>query len=358
VTGSPTKYNGAANSAQAAANNSAATVNGSTANGSFLNASDVWISYDVKTTKLELEPAWTMTLQLGQFLTPYGIENISTENNRPTINQAQYISRLGFGRDIGFEAVGGLIQRNDPSATTVPLIAYTVGVFNGSGANSFDANNGVDALLRLQYNPFYQFAENFRNLSFGVNILEGNLGPKSGELPTKRRVGGDIQWLRKPFLLTAEYVHSVDGYNGSNVNPPGDGGAAGATPTASFARSDSIVTTLFWTPATLPDFQPWTRFDRLVPTAYNNLTAAQLLTANTGGTGNYGRNAYSIGFNWFFWQVNPVTTRAYASAKTERVLKLQLGYTFLQQPGFTMAPNTTTTTGNRSQIDALLTYNF
>ena len=104
VIGSPTRYNGTANTSEVAANNSAATVNGSTVNGSFLSASDVWSHYDVKTTKLELEPAWTMSLQLGQFLTPYGIENISTENNRPTINQAQYISRLGFGRDIGFEA--------------------------------------------------------------------------------------------------------------------------------------------------------------------------------------------------------------------------------------------------------------
>jgi len=350
VTGSPFRYNAAANSSLASANTTAAGINGSAANGAYLNASDVWLAYDVKTTKLELEPAWTLSLQLGQYLTPYGIENPSTENNRPTINQAQYISRLGFGRDIGLVATGGLEHRNDPSAVTTPLVNYTVGVFNGAGANSFDNNNGVDGLVRLQLNPFYRFADNFRNLSFGGNILEGNLGSRS-PLPTKRRFGGDIQWLRKPFLLTAEYVHSEDGYGDRSTNNP-----VGPAPSAAFASSDSYVGTLFWTPSTLPDFQPWVRFDRFAPKAYNNLSTAQLTAANAAGTGNNARNAYSIGFNWFIWQVNPVTRRTYASMQTDRVLKFQAGYTRFDQAD--SGPKGSGFTGARNQIDLLITYNF
>jgi len=228
VLGTPYRYIGTANTSLAAANSTPS----SAVNGTYFNASDVWVAYDVKTTKLELEPSWTLSLQFGQFLTPYGVDNPSTENNRPTINQAQYVSKLGFGRDIGIEAVGGFDLRNDPSASTIPLIGYTFGVFNGSGANTFDNNGGVDALARLTYNPFYQYSGNFRNLQFAANILEGNIGRNTDQLPTKRRYGGDIQWLRKPFLLTAEYVHSDDGYSGASVSPLGSTFPAPVAPTS------------------------------------------------------------------------------------------------------------------------------
>jgi hypothetical protein len=349
VLATPDRYIGTGATSLAAANGTPT----SSVNGAYLNASDVWIAYDVKTTKLELEPLWTLSLQAGQFLTPYGVDNPSTENNRPTINQAQYVSKLGFGRDIGIEAVGGIDNRNDPSSTTIPLIGYTFGVFNGagsSGANTWAVNNGVDALARLTYNPFYQYADNFRNLQFAANILDGNLGSAKDELPTKLRYGGDIQWLRKPFLLTAEYVHSDDGYGGSSVSPLG---TTYPTPLAPFASSDSYVGTLFWTPPTLPDYQPWIRIDYLKPEAFKNDTAAQLATANAAGNGNVGRTAYSIGFNWFIWQKNPVTRLSYSSMQTERVLKFQLDYTY-----FDLETANASSGLAKNEIDAVLTLNF
>jgi hypothetical protein len=288
-----------------------------------------------------------MSLQLGQFLTPYGLENVATENNRPTINVAQYVTDLGFGRDIGFIATGGLVNRNDPISTTVPLVGYTVGVFNGAGPNTIDNNTGVDFLGRLTYTPFYKYSGTFRNLTFGGNWYEGNLGPSSGQLPTKRRYGLDASWLRKPFLLTFEWVHSEDGFDGDSVSPLK--GFSTMAPTAPVASSDSYVGTLFWTPATLPDFQPWVRFDRWEPTAFGNYTPAGLESANAAGFGNISRNIYSIGFNWFIWQVEPITRRVYAAPPTERVLKLQMGYSRTEQEDYA---------GAKNEIDALITFNF
>jgi hypothetical protein len=161
--GTQNRYAAVANTSQSGAASTAATVDAGTANGTYLNASDVWVAYDVGTTKLILEPNWTLTFQLGQFLVPFGVEAVSTENNRPTINQAQFVSKLGFGRDLGLIATGGFLHRNDPSATTIPLINYLVGVFNGAGPNSFDTNTGLDFVGRLAINPFYQYADNFRN---------------------------------------------------------------------------------------------------------------------------------------------------------------------------------------------------
>lgn len=336
VLGTQNRYNAAANVSQAGAAASAASINASTVNGTYLNASDVWVAFDVKTTKLELEPAWTLTLQLGQFLIPYGVEAVSTENNRPTINQAQFVSKLGFtSRDLGLIATGGFVHRNDPSATTIPLVGYTFGIFDGAGPNTFDTNTGLDVLGRLVLNPFYQYADNFRNLSLGANWYEGNLWATTGTLPKKRRLGGDLSWLRKPFLLTAEYVYSKDGYDGRNAPSTGTGPA----PAAAFAKGSTFVGTLFWTPSTLPDFQPWARADLFRPSPYNNLTDAQIVTANAAGNWGNRRDAYSMGFNWFVWAVEPLIRRSYDLSQTSRVIKVQASYTRYRQEAYSGAKN-------------------
>jgi hypothetical protein len=336
VLGTQNRYAAVANTTQSGGASTATTVDAGTANGTYLNASDVWVAYDVGTTKLILEPNWTLTFQLGQFLVPFGVEAVSTENNRPTINQAQFVSKLGFGRDLGLIATGGFLHRNDPSATTIPLISYTFGVFDGAGPNTFDTNTGIDFLGRLAINPFYQYADNFRNMTIGGSWYEGNRISTTGTLPIKRRIGGDFQWLRKPFLLTAEYVYSKDGYDGSRNAPlKGTGGA----PTAAFAKGSTIVATLFWTPATLPDFQPWARFDLFRPWAYSNLTDPQIASANAAGNWGNRRDAYSIGFNWFIWSVEPLIRRSYTMSETNRVIKVQASYTRFKQEAFSGAKN-------------------
>ncbi len=309
-----------------------------TANASYINVGDAWVNYDIKTAKLVAEPDWTLSLKLGQYLLPYGLENPVGEAVRPTINQAQYIGKLGFGRDLGVTAVGGFDHRLDPpTGGTVPLIGYTLGLYNGSGPNTLDVNTGVDVLARVVLTPFPNYFSTFRTLQFGGNILEGNLGPSNGQLPTKRRYGADISWLRKPFLITGEYVHSDDGFDGFLTNRLN---AASVVTQAAFQSSDNFVATVFWTPSTLPDFQPWVRFDRFDPTAYKNTTSL------------YGANIYSVGFNWYIWQKEPVTRRTYDVPQTERVVKLQVGYSYTDQEHYNPA------TQIKNQIDAALTFAF
>ena len=193
----------------------------------------------------------------------------------------------------------------------------------------------MDVLGRLVFNPFYQYADNFRNLSIGGSYYEGNLWSTTGKLPKKQRLGGDFSWLRKPFLLTAEYVFSKDGYDGRNAPKTGTGPA----PTAAFAKGSTFVATLFWTPNTLPDFQPWARFDLFRPWAYSNLTDAQIVSANAAGNWGNRRDAYSAGFNWFLWAVEPLIRRSYDLSQTSRVIKIQASYTRYRQQAFSGAKN-------------------
>jgi len=120
-----------------------------------LNAGDVWLAYDIKTSKLELEPDYLLSLSLGQQLIPYGLDNVSSEDQRPTIRTSLYNQTRLAGRDIGFVANGGVFTKVDPPTSLVtPVLGYTLGVFNGAGANKLDNDKGVDTLGRLVLSPF------------------------------------------------------------------------------------------------------------------------------------------------------------------------------------------------------------
>lgn len=111
VVGSPAKYSATANASQSAASAAADTVAKSTANGAFLSASDVWVAWDIKTTKLELEPTWTLTLQAGQFLVPFGIEAVKFGSS--LIGCPYYASREAFrakGTDVDTDLASGDIR--------------------------------------------------------------------------------------------------------------------------------------------------------------------------------------------------------------------------------------------------------
>jgi len=130
-------------------------------------------------------------------------------------------------------------------------------------------------------------------------------------------------------------VYSRDGYDGRNAPLKGTGPA----PTATAAKASTFVGTLFFTPGTLPDFQPWVRFDLWRPWPFSNLTDAQITSANSAGNWGNRRDAYSIGFNWFIWATEPIVRRSYATSETWRVIKLQASYTRLRQEAFTGAKN-------------------
>ena len=268
---------------------------------------DVYLQTDIRTNKKELNPLWTLSATLGQKLIPFGQDNLSTEDQRPTIRVAQYLGPWAIGRDVGLQLDGGLVNRYDPgSGITSPLIGYQLAVWNGTGANRWDDNAQKDFNGRIVITPESQYLSLFRGLTFGGSTyigLEG-VGPKA-----QKQLGGwEVSWLRKPFLITAEGVY-------------------GRLPKASNLgtyHSTDYVATLFWTPNTLPDFQPLFRYDIFDP--------------NTDVSGD--RNTtYTIGFNYFLYQTEPVTRRTYAAKETVRVLKIQANWNLQKKDGRPLAAN-------------------
>jgi len=265
--------------------------------------SDVILIWDLKTLKGELEPLYTLSATVGQQLVPFGQDNLATEDKIPTIRKAQYLGGYGISRDIGVKLDGGLINRHDPaSGITTPLFAYSLAGFNGSGPNRNDDNSEKDFGGRVVVAPVKDYFSFFRDLKFGGSYYHGTRGQNGGVKTTRELFGAEFEWLKKPFLLTAEAVFGKDNK----------------------IHSTGFVSTLFWTPGTLPDFQPLFRFDSFDPDRNQKNDRADI---------------YTVGFNYFFYQVEPITRRTYEIKPTERVAKLQVNWNLRKQEGRKLTAN-------------------
>ncbi len=264
---------------------------------------DAFITVGVKSlSKKELEPAYTLGLQLGQQAVFFGNDNVGGEELRPSINGASYLSAFRT-RDIGLVASGGLWWNYDSAATSdtqfVPTLAYTLGVFNGSGVGAVDENYDKALLGKLVYSPFTRYNSFFQGLKLGVSRIQWATGARQTKV-NKELHSVSFEWLKLPFLTTAEYVWGRD-----------DPAAPGPD-----IEKEGFVATVFYRPGKLPDFEPLVRFDRW---NYNrNLVE------------NGRRDTTTIGFNYYFWQKDPIVRRTYETVKTERVIKIQVNYLFVR----------------------------
>jgi len=255
---------------------------------SALAATDAYFQWNILSNKQSLNPFFTISLTGGQFKIPFGGDNLAAEDKLPTIKTAQYLGATAFnmGRDVGLKAEGGFQNDTDPpTGFLIPLVGYSVAVLNGSGANATDATNEKDVALRLIYTPVTEYYAALGALKFGYSFYQGNSNYK-----TKTRIGYDFEYLKKPFLVTGESVGGVE---------------------TTGVRESGYVLTFFYTPNTLPDFQPLLRVDQ-----YNS---------NIDQTGK-GKTIYTVGFNYFLYQNDPSLALSYDTLPANRVIKIQVNY--------------------------------
>ncbi|MBE2213944.1 MAG: porin [Opitutaceae bacterium] len=267
---------------------------------------DAFVNVGVKSLqKKELEPAYTLGFQLGQQAVFFGNDNVGGEELRPTITGAAYLSAFNT-RDIGLVASGGINWKYDSAATSdqsfVPTIAYTFAAFNGNGVgatNVQDDNDGKAYLGKLVYTPFNKYNSFFQGLKVGASRLQWTSG--TGAAAIDRELNGvQFEWLKLPLLITAEYVWGKD-------DPVGTGATV---------DKDEFLATVFWRPGKLPDFEPLVRFERF--------------NTNKNLAENGRRDITTVGFNYYFWQKDPIVRRTYDTVKTERVIKVQANYRFIE----------------------------
>lgn len=298
----------------------AATTTTALAAVSTFSLQDAYLQYNLSNPVVTGLEDNTLNLRFGQQLTAFGLEAQTTDEFKPSINAAQFVSGLGVGaRQIG------LILRGDYDPYVdygfnyrAPLFEYAVGIVNGSGPNQPDNNSRKDYLARVAFTAPVDYTSWLRELKIGASYQRGVANILTGTALTARdgnsdRLGFDIYYNHLPFGVTYEYAQGQDQTFVTNAALPASTSNIAATNTGKLGTRKSVgqTLTLFytwgeqwlkssngagqgkyddWWPKT---YQPFFRLDRWDPNTANTATAgATNLTAKT--------DIATLGFNLFF----------------------------------------------------------
>lgn len=161
-----------------------------------------------------------LKLRIGQFKTPYTMENIISPTLLGNVNineGTRYMAGIAgdplygnyAGRDLGAMITGDAIKARDSHY----YLNYSVGVFNGAGMNLRDNNKHKDVVVMLNVLPTKDIT-----LSGSFVIGKGNAQADDmfgtiaqGNDYTRNRwsVGAEVNW--KPLKLRTEYMGGKNG---------------------------------------------------------------------------------------------------------------------------------------------------
>lgn len=151
-------------------------------------------------------------IKMGQFKRPFGFENPMNPWDVGLADYSQLTKKMtGFsdhtavefngnngGRDLGLQVQGDFL-RVKWGKQTHPLLHYQLGVFNGQGINTGDANRAKDIIGTLQLQPL-------KGLSLGVFAWNGSYTAQ-GTTAYRRRWAAGLNWNHKGWMVRSEYAH-------------------------------------------------------------------------------------------------------------------------------------------------------
>lgn len=302
-------------------------------NNSYLNLLDAQLIYNVLPT-LSADKG-RLSVTLGQQLLPFGQEVQSTEDLKPTINNALF-SLPGYGYGLALREVG-LIVRGDAFPTVdygynyrSPMLSYAFGIVNGNGANKSDDNDDKNFIGRLRYTLPAEYNSWLRELSFGVSWYQGksNLFDLNGTEASFAgkgdvlRKGFDIYYNHHPLGVTYEYVQGEDDtYVQSNQS-------------VYQRESESHTGTLFWNfgEQFVKGFRNQGRYDDWWPKSYqafyryDTIDRDKNLNDQTIEVHSLGLNAFFAETTKFQLNLNHVDNQINNQKYNELVAQLQYGF--------------------------------
>ena len=175
---------------------------------------DAYLRYSFQPSTGNVEdPLGTITL--GQQTVAFGLDAQATDPEvKAVINNAGFVSGLGLGtRQTGLVLAGDFDPYVDFSNNyRAPLLSYSLGLFNGNGANRGDNNNAKDVAGRLVYTLPVDYSSWLRQLQIGASYYRGaiSLAPAAPAVQTEtkkgtdNRYGLDINWTHLPYTVTYE----------------------------------------------------------------------------------------------------------------------------------------------------------
>ena len=185
---------------------------------------ELWVNY---------RPCEAVNIKVGQFKTPFSIENPIAPVILETINLTSLVTTdmvmgsnplmmpAGAGRDIGITVYGDLLDKK---------LSYDLAVMNGAGRNCKDINSQKDFVARLSVRPVKELMLSGSMIlgkgnvavhknEEGVNVCDaapGVTGFSDNGNFTRNRFAAGCQLKTKPVNLRAEYMWGKDGDYNSN----------------------------------------------------------------------------------------------------------------------------------------------
>ena len=159
-------------------------------------------------------------IQTGQFKTPFTMESPINPVNLEIFDYGESVQKLSgysdvcgvgsIGRDLGIMATGKLFKVEDKGFS---LVEYSLGVFNGNGANEKDNNNRKDFVGKLEIHPM------LKDLTLSGSYYYGWYDIANGiHNGTRVRWAAGAQYSDGDLMLRAEYIDGTTGYDDVDEN--------------------------------------------------------------------------------------------------------------------------------------------
>ena len=171
---------------------------------------------------IKYKPCNEFAIQVGQFKTPFSIESPINPVNLEIFDYGEIIQKLvgysdvcsvgSLGRDLGIMATGSLFPMENEDGYQYSIVDYSVGVFNGNGANALDNNNRKDLVGRLDIHP------GLKNLTLSGSYYYGKYKKDDINNGSRDRWAVGAQYNDGDLVLRAEYINGFTGYQVAAFN--------------------------------------------------------------------------------------------------------------------------------------------
>lgn len=179
---------------------------------------------------IKYKPCREFAIQVGQFKTPFTIESPINPVNLEIFDYGEAVQQLGgykdvcgvgaLGRDLGVMATGSLFPVEGEEGYKYSIVDYSIGVFNGNGANNLDNNNSKDLVGRLDVHP------GLKEITLSGSYYYGKYTKDENIDCTRNRWAAGAQYNDGKFLLRGEYIGGKTGI-GDVANPYNSNGYYG-----------------------------------------------------------------------------------------------------------------------------------
>ena len=161
-------------------------------------------------------------IQIGQFKTPFSIESPINPVNLEIFDYGEAIQGLvgykdvcgvgSLGRDLGIMATGSLFPIEGAEGIKYHVVDYSIGVFNGNGANEKDNNNRKDIVGRLDIHP------GLKALTLSGSLYLGKYTNSTDVNCTRNRWAAGAQYNDGSLVVRGEYLSGTTGYFNGTVD--------------------------------------------------------------------------------------------------------------------------------------------